>query len=112
MNYDPNFVLCGRMAKQDVEITLQSWTAKAKRVVTIGGNCSGLSVLTAAVSQLEDELGENGHVILNKPNGDTLQIDMWDTKLESIVVGVRIIAIRPEKRPVIKASANDRRARG
>lgn len=41
MDYDPNMVLCGRRAKQVVELVFADWEYRATHAVTIGGNCPG-----------------------------------------------------------------------
>ncbi len=98
MNYDPNLTKCGRMAEQIVELTFQQWEYSATRTATVGGNCTGMSVIECAVDNLFDELGgEDGEIILSKPNGDTLSCDLWEHKLADMLVGARIVAITPEK---------------
>ena len=98
MNYDPNLTNSGRMADQTVELTFQQWEYTATRTTTVGGNCTGLSVIESAVDNIFDDLGgEDGEIVLSKPNGDTLACELWENKLADMLVGARITAITPEK---------------
>lgn len=98
MNYDPNFTNSGHMADQIVELTFQQWEYTAMLTTTVGGNCTGLSVIECAVENVLDKLGgEAGAIVLKKPNGDTLSCDLWEHRLANMLVGARIIAITPRK---------------
>jgi hypothetical protein len=97
MNYDPNLTNSGKMADQTVELTFQQWTAKATFKTVVGGNCTGLSVIECAIDNITEKLEEDGGVIvLKKPNGDTLECELWECELEKMLVCARIIAIKPE----------------
>jgi hypothetical protein len=56
MDYDPNLTLSGNMAKQTVRLIFGRWHYRAERIVQVGGNCTGLSVITSAVRQAFDAL--------------------------------------------------------
>lgn len=97
MNYDPNMTNSGRCARQTVELTFQMREYSKTITTTVGGNCTGLSVIQSAVENVIEELGgEDGAIVLEKPNGDTLECDMWDTDLEEILVSARITEIVPD----------------
>ena len=52
MNYDPNLTLCGRMAKQTVRLTFGLWEYRETFEVTVGGNLTGLDVISCAIESL------------------------------------------------------------
>lgn len=94
--YNPN----ANFKDQHIEITLMQWEYTTTRVVTVGGNCLGLTVLESAVEALygqiepdiEDEIAE---IILINPEGyklyctdDELQQEDW---LKEMVVSVRFV---------------------
>lgn len=56
MNYDPNITSCGNMATQTVRLTFGLWQYRVQVEVTIGGNCTGLDVISAAVGAVYDKL--------------------------------------------------------
>ena len=97
MNYDPNLTCSGRMADQTVEMTFQQWEYTMTKTAVVGGNCRGLSIIECAVENLFDELGgEDGEITLTNANGDTLSCELWETKLEDLLVGARILSITPQ----------------
>nr|MCD4237043.1 DUF5406 domain-containing protein [Escherichia coli] len=49
MNYDPNLTSCGRMAKQTVRLTFGLWEYRETFEVTVGGNLTGLDVISCAI---------------------------------------------------------------
>ena len=58
----------------------------------------GLDVLTAALHSVEEELGyDEGEIILTAPNGDTLSCELWESKLEDMLVSARIVSIGPKQ---------------
>jgi len=94
MNYDPNMTTCGLSAKQTVELTFQQWEYFKTMTATVAGNATGLSVIKCAVDIALEELGgENGRIVLQKPNGDTLECELWEHDLPSMLVGARITEI-------------------
>lgn len=96
MNYDPNFTSSGRMATQTVELTFQTWEYSATKTTTVGGNCTGLSVIESAIGNIEDELGgDDGELILTNAAGEELGAELWENKLEDMLVCARIVAITP-----------------
>lgn len=52
MNYDPNMTLCGHLAKQTVLLTFGQWHYRQTYEVVVGGNLTGLDVITCAVESL------------------------------------------------------------
>ncbi|MFG3960537.1 DUF5406 family protein [Escherichia coli] len=52
MNYDPNLTSCGRMAKQTVRLTFGLWEYRETFEVTVGGNLTGLDVISCAIESL------------------------------------------------------------
>ncbi|EOP1507691.1 hypothetical protein BvCmsHHP056_03586 [Escherichia coli] len=52
MNYDPNLTLCGRMAKQTIRLTFGLWKYRETFEVTVGGNLTGLDVISCAIESL------------------------------------------------------------
>lgn len=96
MNYDPNLTTSGRMATQIVELTFQQWEYKATKTTTVGGNCNGLSVIECAIGNIEKQLGyDDGEIILTNADGGTLGCELWENKLEDMLVCARIVAIMP-----------------
>jgi hypothetical protein len=96
MNYDPNLTNSGRMATQTVELTFQQWEYTATKTTTVGGNCTGLDVIESAIGNIEEELGyDAGEIILTNAAGDTLGCELWENKLEDMLVCARIVSITP-----------------
>ncbi|QTA23913.1 hypothetical protein FYK18_10085 [Escherichia albertii] len=56
MNYDPNLTLCGRMAKQTIRLTFGLWEYRETFEVTVGGNLTGLDVISCAIESLYETL--------------------------------------------------------
>ena len=52
--YDPNELM--GMTTQTVRLTFQVWEHQVDKVVSVGGNCSGFSVIESAVCNLFDKL--------------------------------------------------------
>lgn len=97
MNYDPNLTNSGRMAKQTVELVFQTWEYKAARTVVVRGNCKGHSVIEAAIDIVEEELGfDEGELVLTNEKGDTCGVELWEFKLEDMLVEARITHIEPD----------------
>lgn len=96
MNYDPNLTNCGRTARQTVELVFQMWEYKATRTVVVRGNCTGHSVIESALHTVEEELGfDEGELVLTNEKGDTNTVELWEFKLEDMLVGARITHIEP-----------------
>lgn len=108
MNYDPNLTNSGRMATQCVKLIFAEWDYRAEVTVKVGGNCRGLSVIKAAVSNAFDALKfdeyegkEYSEITLKKPNGDELRVvdeelngEGW---LEDMLIAAEIISIEPQE---------------
>lgn len=89
------------MATQTVELTFQQWEYTATKTTTVGGNCTGLGVIESAIDNIEEELGyDDGEIILTNAAGDTLRCELWENKLEDMLVCARIIAIKPDDQDV------------
>lgn len=102
------------MATQTVELTFQQWEYTTTKTTTVGGNCTGLDVIESAIGNIEEELGyDDGELILTNAAGDTLGCELWEHKLEDMLVCARIVAITPtpesdeENEKVSDGSANN-----
>jgi hypothetical protein len=102
MNYDPNLVSCGRMARQSVKLTFGCNDYRAEMVLDVGGNCQGMSVIDTAVDSAYDKLlndDDVGTITLIRENGDTLECsddeDRQEDWLRGMVVGAEILSIMP-----------------
>lgn len=108
MNYDPNFTLCGRMAKQTVRLTFGQWQYRTSMEVVVGGNCNGLSVIECAVGLAYEQL--DGVPFFNDDTaeddlmkviniGDLQCSDEWlegEDWLKGMLISAEIINIEPE----------------
>ena len=106
MNYDPN--ICRNFAKHTVKLTFGQWTYRAEHTVKVGGNCSGLDVIKAAVGSVYDKLPDNGdgpEMILTNLLQDasgknatmTVAEEGDDEFLQKILIGAEIIALEPDQ---------------
>lgn len=108
MNYDPNYTLCGRMAKQTVRLTFGLWKYRTSMDVVVGGNCTGLSVIEYAVELAYEQLssvpffnGDTGgndemsviHIGNLQCMDDDLRGEEW---LKDMLISAEIINIEPE----------------
>jgi len=105
MNYDPNLVLCGRMATQTVRLTFGQWEYRKTMEVTVDGNLQGLSVIEAAVENALDELlkgcVEDATIILVNEKGDELLCELDeidDDCLRDMLISAEIIDIYSKAR--------------
>jgi hypothetical protein len=104
MNYDPNLTLCGRTATQTVKLRFQMWESTTERTVTIGGNCTGLTVMRSAVGKVYDDLVESlpedepAEITLVNRDGDTLicedEEDQGEDWLADMCVSIEIVEIQ------------------
>lgn len=104
MNYDPNMVMCGRIAKQVVRLTFGLWDYRAEMTETVGGNCTGFTVVEAAIKNVYEKLlgdHEYASITLTKPDGDTLFCDEDVTTgyewLKAMLVSAEIVSITPDE---------------
>jgi len=109
MDYDPNLTLCGRMATQRVRLTFGSWQYRHSMEVNVGGNCTGLTVIKAAVEQAYVELpytmrlGEGlvAKMTLTDQEGDSLLCEDDELRgenwLTDMLVAAEIISIQPKE---------------
>lgn len=112
MNYDPNLVLCGRRAIQNVRLTFGIWDYRAVMEVQVGGNCTGLTVIDAAVGIAYDQLEQRGTygsnstyavILMTKlgENGECMECEEENNGgkdwLEDMLIAAEITAIRPKE---------------
>lgn len=102
MNYDPNMTLCGRMAKQTVNLTFQMWEYTAERTVVVGGNCTGVAVIDCAVEivyeGLEDDRGY-AYIDMKDRDGNELQSTdegQGEDWLKDMLVKAEILSIEAD----------------
>lgn len=108
MNYDPNFTLCGRMAKQTVRLTFGQWHYRGAFEVNVMAGISGLRVIEYAIESLledlptvpffNDDTGENDemsviHLGELECMDDDLRREDW---LGDMLISSEIINIEPE----------------
>lgn len=114
MNYDPNLTCSGNMASQAVRLTFGLWQYRVQVEVTIGGNCTGLDVISEAVGSVYEKLerrqvygggDDYAELVMSSPEspddvllcGDDepggLQGEEW---LASMLIGAEIISITPK----------------
>lgn len=99
------------MAKQTVKLTFAMWEYRAEMTVEVGGNCTGLRVISTAVSIAYEQLplgsdGMGSHDIplfsMSAPSGDILQCTDDDNQcecwLEDMLICAEIISIEPTPR--------------
>lgn len=111
-NYDPNMTSSGRMAVQTVELVFQLWDYKATYVQTVGGNCTGLTVIETAVSNVYESLPNSelvseeddcAELKLTKIGGDEIltccdEDERGEDWLRDMLVSATIISIEPDTR--------------
>lgn len=104
MNYDPNLTTSGRMARQTVRLRFQQWNYKAELEAEVGGNCTGLDVISCAVGNAYESLprlyADVASIELKDAEGNTLECsddeDQGEDWLKDMLVGAEIVAIEPE----------------
>lgn len=107
MNYDPNLTSCGRMAKQTVRLTFGQWEYCETFEVTVGGNLTGLDVISCAIESLyatlpyeevEDERTGETDIMATINIGELtcqdedLSGELW---LAGMLISAEIISIEP-----------------
>lgn len=99
MNYDPNLLNSGYMAKQTIKLTFAEWDYRAEVEVVVGGNLRGGSVIDAAIEKFFDERFDDernaARVDMENADGDTLindEIEDWEY-LKDMLVKAEIVAI-------------------
>ncbi|MBH3440482.1 DUF5406 family protein [Pseudomonas luteola] len=113
MDYDPNLVYCGRMAKQTVRLTFGQWKYRKTIELEVGGNCTGFDVIDAAVGSAYTQLEQRGIygsdetyavIFLDSQDGSGDQLEVQDDEdeyedwLKKMLISAEIISIRPDKR--------------
>jgi Family of unknown function (DUF5406) len=106
MDYDPNLVLCGSMADQEVELTFAKWTYRKVMRTKVSGNCKGMTVIESAVGRIYDELPldrySTTHIVLkDDATGDKLdcgdEFDRGEEWLKDMLIKAEILSIKLEK---------------
>ncbi|OSK92289.1 hypothetical protein ECXG_00799 [Escherichia coli TA447] len=103
MNYDPNLTSCGRMAKQTVRLTFGLWEYRETFEVTVGGNLTGLDVISSAIESLYatlpyEEVEDERDIIATINIGgleckdENLSGELW---LAGMLISAEIISIEP-----------------
>ena len=108
MNYDPNLVYCGRMAKQTVRLTFGQWKYRKIMEVITNGNCRGLSVIDHAVDIAFDSLPEHTFggktITMTDEKGDELECSINDYDcseedwLRNMLLSAEIVSIQGKKK--------------
>jgi hypothetical protein len=110
MNYDPNYTLCGMTAKQEVKLTFGLWNYRAERIVTVGGNCNGFTVIESAVGVAYEELPYLGDedddddvcawIDMQTPDGKEMRCEDDECRgedwLKDMLIKAEIISITPD----------------
>ena len=101
MDYDPNMVTSGRMAKQVVKLTFADWKYRAEMTVTMGGNCRGLDIMRYAVERaFEELLGDDDYatLVMTDAEGNTLTDDEGEDEdwLMNKLIKAEIVSITPD----------------
>jgi hypothetical protein len=102
-NYDPNW----RYGTHLVKVTLQQWGYKGYVIVTMGGNCKGISVIESSVDAIFDDtdtLKENPInlrydeeydiylcELINEDSSDSLSIEDECENIKDMIVAVEFI---------------------
>lgn len=105
ISFDPNHVLCGRIARQRYRLTFGEWEYRAVEEVEIRTNIKGLEALQWAVEKLLDRLEEGlgddepARLVMTAPNGDTLiceddEMERMDW-LQKMLMSADLIAFEP-----------------
>lgn len=112
MNYDPNLVLCGRRAIQNVRLTFGLWEYRAVMEVEVGGNCTGMTVIDCAVGIAYDQLEQRGiygsddtYAVITLVKAGEAGAEMeceddegnFDEWLKDMLIAAEITAIRPKE---------------
>lgn len=106
INFDPNMTMCGRYADQRVRLTFGLWDYRKSITVTVGGNCTGLTVIESAITIALETLLEKheryAQIVMTNAAGDTLETDDEDDHgeewLGKMLISAEIISIEPEKK--------------
>lgn len=106
VNFDPNFVLCGREVDYEVRLVFGEWDARKEMIVEVGGNCRGLSIIEAAVSQAYENLpwdekyGEIKELYLEGKNSTLRVCDDHQREedfLADLLLAAEIISVTPRE---------------
>lgn len=112
MDYDPNLTNSGRMAIQTVRLTFGLWESRKEIEVKVGGNCTGLAIIDAAISNAYDKLerrsiyGSDGSYAVmyfeHPVTGDSLECEDEEDEdeewLKDMLIKAEIVDIQPDER--------------
>lgn len=103
MNYDPNLLCSGNMAKQTINLTFAEWDYRVEFQVVVGGNLRGGSIIEAAIEKVFDEHFDEdrdaARIDMENAAGDRLindEIEDWED-LKDKLIKAEIVAIVPDK---------------
>ena len=102
--YDPNLVLSGRSATQTVRLTFQQWEYTAVLEVSIGGTCTGLTVIESAIDAVFCGLSSDGrdipYLIMTDTHGSELiaadDDDCEEEWLSTMLVKAEIVKVEAD----------------
>lgn len=106
MNYDPNLVLCGRMAEFKINLVFGLWKFRRGFTVIVCGNSMGLDMIDCAVEKVYEDLPINAEgikqIILKDSQSDELECaddegneESW---LKDMLISAEILEIEPFNR--------------
>lgn len=97
---DPNI----RWGKKTIRMTFMQWGYKAVHEASVGGNCSAMSNLDAALSNVYDTLPPDNwgvpYIVMEDGKGDSLQNGDDEGRSEDwlmdMLVSAELISVEPE----------------
>ena len=98
MDYDPNLNYCGKTTIQTVKLTFAQWDYRLTIETKVSGNCSGLSVIRAAIENVADD---NDSLDFVRPDGEVLTVEQEDDEiswLANMLICAEIVDIVPSER--------------
>lgn len=105
INFNPNLNYNGHCADKTVCLTFGSWEFRLSKTVIIGGNCSGLENIEAAIGRVYDEACEAGNgrpriTMTRARDGEILLCDddeeQGEDWLKDMLISAEITDIQPE----------------
>lgn len=111
IDFDPNQVLCGRVAKQRFKLTFGDWKYRTVEEVEIVSNMRGLDAIRFALEKLIERLEEGLHdheparLVMTNSEGETLYCEDDEMQrsewLADLLVSAELVAYEPgPRRPV------------
>ena len=103
LNLDPNMNFSGNTAVKTIRLVFGAWDYRAVRNVTVGGNCSGLTNIEAAIESLFDDLYDERpslpQLVMERENGEKLICEDDENReedwLKDMLVSAEIVAATP-----------------